>query len=217
MRLALPLVLASLLAAPAGGQDAPASAADVEGVWEMVEAAGVPYRDSLVFARLTITPDEVQTVTVFRDPDDGELIGQVERARYVVSDGQLVVRDGRSTTVLAARREADRLEVLDLETGVLLRLRAADSGDALDPALVGAWHGRRDGRPVVLRFGPDGSVSVQEEGGEPDTDAYVVAGPFLLFGGGPFGDEPVRYAVEAGGRLVLTSGAGRAEFLYADH
>ena len=215
MRPALPAALALLLtastlrfAASASAQPAP----DVLGTWELVEAVGNPYEDSLVFARVTFTESEVRTVFVFLDPDDGELIGQVESARYVVSAGQLVVRDAGDTTVLDVRRDGDRLDVHDLETGVLLRLHTADPAGSLDPALVGAWRGRRDGQPLVLRFGPDGAASVQEGDGGPDDEAYVVAGPYLLLG-----DAPFRYAVEdGGGRLVFTSDRGVEEFLPLD-
>lgn len=204
MRPLCPVVLSVLLAASASAQPA----LDVVGVWEMVDAEGVPYEDALVFARLTFTADALRTTSVFLDPDDGELIGQVEEARYVVSDGQLVVRDGAGTTVLAVEREGDRLSVLDLETGVLLRLAAADPAAGSDPALVGAWRAERDGRVAVLRFTPGGAVAVQEGGEAPDDETYTVAGPYLLIG-----DEPVRYAVEDGGRrLVLRSDSGTTEY-----
>ena len=56
-----------LLAPAAAAQDAP----DVVGTWELVDAENVPYDDLLVFARLTFTPDRLDAVYVFLDPDDG--------------------------------------------------------------------------------------------------------------------------------------------------
>lgn len=173
---------AAILAVPASGQD-------VVGTWEMTSAENVPYEDDLVFARMTFTGDEIRSTFVFLDPDDGELIGRLHEDRYFVSDGQLIVRDAGSTTVLDVARDRDELTVRDVETGVLFRLRAVDPITAMDPDVLGAWRGTRDGRDLTLRFRPDGVVEVQEgDAEEPDTARYTVAGPYLLLG-----DDPARY------------------------
>ena len=202
------LALAALVAGPALAQD-------VEGTWELTAAENVPYEDDLVFARLTFADGDLRRTFVLLDPDDGELIGQIEDARYLRSDGQLVVRDGRDVTVLDVVRDGDRLTVRDLETGVVLRLRAADPGGALDAALLGAWRaapGAAGGRGggLALRFLADGSVEV-ESGSDRDTERYVVAGPYLLVG-----DEPVRYGFArdaAGRRQLRLEGEGGATVL----
>ena len=192
--------LAALLAGPALAQD-------VEGTWELTAAENLPYEDSLVFARLAFADGDLRRTFVFLDPDDGELIGLIEDARYLRSNGQLVVRDGRDVTVLDVSRDGDRMTVRDLETGVVLRLQAADPEGALDPALLGAWRAAPDGRGggLALRFFPDGAVDVAV-GDDQDRERYVAAGPYLLVG-----DEPVRYGFArdgAGRRQLWLEGEG---------
>ena len=199
---ALPLVLA-LLAASASGQTrpapAPVPAPDVVGTWELVASQNVPYDDDLVFARLTFTADRVDAVYVFLDPDDAELIGRFDRGRYLVSAGQLVVRENNEVTVLDVVRDRTLLSVTDLETGVTLLLREADPAGAVDPQLVGGWEGLRRGEPFSVRFGADGRADVRQ-GDDLDTGDYVVAGPYVLLG-----DDPARYtfARDTDGRRQL--------------
>lgn len=202
MRPLLCLLLALPLAAPASGQD-------VVGTWELVAAEDVPYEDSLIFARMTFTGDVLRSTYVFLDPDDGELIGRLHEDRYLVSDGQLIVRGTGSTTVLDVDRVGDRLAVLDLQTGVRLQLRVADPALDRDPALLGRWRSAQGGR--VLQFHADGAVEVRDDGGDPDRLTYVVAGPYLLLG-----DRPYRYTRASDGdkpRLFLESDGERTEFL----
>lgn len=194
MSLRLAPLLAVLWAVPALAQ-----APDVVGTWELVAAENVPYDDELVFARLTFTADRLDAVYVFLDPDDAELSGRFEQARVIPSAGQLVVRDGVRVTVFDVVREATLLTVRDIETGVVLVLRSADPAGALDPDLVGAWSGTRNGRPFAVRFGADGRAEVRE-GDDRDEGDYVVAGPYVLLG-----DDPARYtfARDAAGERVL--------------
>ena len=202
VRRSLPLVFA-LLVASATGQTLPppvaAPAPDVVGTWELVAAENVPYEDDLVFARLTFTADRLDAVYVFLDPDDAELIGRFDRGRYLVSAGQLVVRDGADVTVLDVNRDRTLLTVVDLETGVVLLLREADASNAVDPQLVGGWEGVREGEPFAVRFGADGRAEVRQ-GDDRDDGDYVVAGPYVLLG-----DDPARYtfARDADGRRQL--------------
>ncbi|WP_143537255.1 hypothetical protein [Rubrivirga sp. SAORIC476] len=195
-----------LLAPAAAAQDAP----DVVGTWELVDAENVPYDDLLVFARLTFTPDRLDAVYVFLDPDDGELSGRFEDARVQASAGQLVVRDGAEVTVLDVTRDATLLRVLDLETGIVLNLRAADPEGALDPDLVGGWSGTRFGRPFGVRFGADGRAEVRE-GDDRDEGTYVVAGPYVLLG-----DDPARYTFRrdaSGQRQLVVEADGEESVL----
>ncbi|WP_420455078.1 hypothetical protein [Rubrivirga sp.] len=203
----VPLVLV-LCAAPVAAQVGPdvigpppaePVAPDVVGTWELVAAENVPVEDELVFARLTFGTDRFDAVYVFLDPDDAELSGRFERGRYLSSAGQLVVREGGDVTVFDVARDATQLTVRDVETGVVLLLRAADPALARDPDLVGAWAGARGGRPWGVRFDPDGRAEVRE-GDDRDTGDYVVAGPYVLLG-----DDPARYtfARDADGRRQL--------------
>ena len=180
------------------------SEADVAGTWELTAAENLPYEEDLVFARLTFDRGDLYRTFVLLDPDDSELIGQIAEDRYLVSDGQLIVRNGRDVTVWDVTRDAAELTVHDLETDVVLRLRVADAAGALDPALFGEW--RAEGGVGRLRFYPDGTVEVDGE-----REDYVVAGAYLLFG-----DEPVRYtvggAVDGAPRLVLSGEEGDATF-----
>ena len=212
MTLRLPLLVLALWGTAAAAQtreltlpppvDPPAP--DVVGTWELVAAEAVPFEDELVFARMTFTGDRMEAVYVFLDPDDAELIGKFEDGRYVVSAGQLVVRQRGDVTVLDVTRDRTLLTVHDLETGVVLLLREADPALALDPDLVGAWAGTRGGRPFGVTFGPDGRAEVREGDGR-DDGAYVVAGPYVLLG-----DAPARYtfARDAAGRRQLVVEAG---------
>ncbi len=167
-------------------------APDVVGTWELVAAENVPVEDELVFARLAFTADRFDAVYVFLDPDDAELSGRFERGRYLSSAGQLVVREGRDVTVFDVERDATLLTVRDVETGVVLLLRAADPGLARDPDLVGEWAGARAGEPFGVRFDPDGRAEVRE-GDHRDMGDYVVAGPYVLLG-----DDPARYTFARG-------------------
>lgn len=206
MRLAPLLSLALLLAAPV------ASGQDVIGTWELTAAENVPYEDSLVFARMTFTDDRIRSTFVFLDPDDGELIGRLNEDRYIVSDGQLIVRSTGSTTVLDVDREGDRLAVLDLQTGVQFQLTAADPTLDRDPALLGRWRSAHGDR--VLQFHSDGTVDVQDGDGEPDARSYVVAGPYVILD-----DEPFRYTLTHSGdgpRLFLEAHRERTEFLLVE-
>lgn len=205
------LALLVVLAGPALGQD-------VEGTWEMTAVENLPYEDDLVFARMTFADGDLFRTSVFLDPDDGELIGQISTERYLLSDGQVVVRGGRDVTVLDVVRTPGEMTVRDLETGVLLRLRAADPGGALDPALFGRWRSVPGGAgdvegaaaSLALEFFPDGTVSVQNDDGDLDRADYVVAGPYVLIG-----DEPSRYRfvrADSDRRLVLSGEGGETTF-----
>ena len=189
--------LAFVLAAPTSAQGVP----DVVGTWELTAAENVPYENELVFARMAFSSDELRSVFVFLDPDDAELQGRIHSDRYVVSDGQFVVRDAQSTTVLDVAREGTELTVRDVQSGVLFRLREADPAWALDPDLVGAWAGQIGSEQAVVTFSPDGAARVVEADGDTETVGYVVAGPYLLI------DEVAfRYAfarADGGRQLVL--------------
>lgn len=171
------------LATAASAQPAP----DVVGTWELVSSENVPAEDALVFARLAFTGDAMEAVYVYLDPDDAELSGRFEEGRYLVSDGDLVVRNDGRVTVLEVARDGTFLSVRDVETGAVLVLRETDPGRALDPDLFGAWAGVRRGAPFSVRFRPDGSAEVREAG-DVETGPYVVAGPYVLLG-----DDPARY------------------------
>ncbi|MEM1116075.1 MAG: hypothetical protein AAGJ11_06180, partial [Bacteroidota bacterium] len=189
---------------------------DVVGTWELTAAENVPYDDDLVFARMTFTADAVRSTFVFLDPDDGELIGRIHDDDYLVSGGQLIVRDAASTTVLDVQRDRDELAVRDLETGVRFRLRAVDPAMLLDPDVLGTWQGERGGRLLTLRFRPDGIVEViQGDDPEPDTETYTVAGPYLLLG-----NDPARYTftrdAEGTRRLVVDADGEETTFSPVD-
>ena len=203
----LRLVLLAAVAASAAAQTAPVEpvpvAPDVEGTWDLESAENVPLDDQLVFARLTFTGDEVRTLIVAL-ADDGDLSGERTRARYRVSDGQLIVREQSGVTVWAVARDQDRLAVRDLETGVVLRLRRAVPGVGIDPGLVGAWAGTRDGQPFAIRFRPDGVAEVQT-GDDADEGEWTAAGAYLVLG-----EDPARYGLRRGadGRRQLVVEAG---------
>ncbi len=198
-----------LLAAPASAQDVEGHG--IEGTWEMTAAENVPYESDLVFGRMTFTGDEVRSVFVFLDPDDAELEGRVHRDRYTVSDGQLIVRDARSATVLDVARDGTELIVRDVQTGVLFRLREADPALALDPDLVGAWRGLFGKEETTLTFSPDGEVAQVEADGDDATDPYVVAGPYLLIDEAAF---RYSFARDDGARqLVLENLGDRRSFV----
>ncbi|MGB3543356.1 hypothetical protein [Rubrivirga sp.] len=182
----LRLVCLLAVAVPVWAQPA-LEGADVAGTWELTGSANVPIEDALVFARLTITDDEIDAVYVFLDPDDGELSGRFERGRYVVSDGQLVVRENNQTSILEAERDGTFLEVRNPRSGSVLSFREVDPRLVLDPGLFGSWSGVRDGEPFAVRFRPDSRAEVRE-GDDLDEGDYLVAGPYLLLG-----DDPARY------------------------
>ena len=214
LRAAVLRLLACLfLAAPALAQPG-ALSAQIVGTWELAASENVPFEDALVFARVTITEDRIESLYVFLDPDDGELISQRERGRYRVNDGQLVVRERDGVTVIDASRDVGFLTLRDLETDVVLVLREAAPGSDRDRALVGAWAGTRDGAPFGVRFLPDGTAEVLR-GDDRDTGDYVVAGPYVLLG-----DEPARYsfASDAAGRrqLVVEADGERSVLAWAD-
>lgn len=201
----LPALVLVLLAVPALAQTP-----DVTGTWELVVAENLPHDDNLVFARMTFTEDRLDAVFVFLDPDDAELSGRFERARVFASAGQLVVRDGSQVTVFDVVREETLLTIRDIETGVVLLMRAADPAGALDPDLIGAWSGTRDGQPFAVRFRADGRAEVQE-GDDRDEGAYVVAGPYVLLG-----DDPARYTFArdaSGQRLLIVEADGEESIL----
>ncbi|WP_412060518.1 hypothetical protein [Rubrivirga sp. IMCC45206] len=207
----LRLAFALFLAVPAAAQVVPrapdAPSPDVIGLWELVSAVDVPADDALVFVRLAITADKIRAVYVYLDPDDGELSGRFDDGRYVVSNGQLVIRDGRSTTVWDAARDGTLLRVRDIESGVGLLLREADPSNARDPALLGAWEGVRDGERFAVEFRADGTAVVRR-GDDLDTGDYTVAGAYVLLG-----DEPARYTFRRGadGTRQLVVEADREE------
>ena len=177
MRLLLVALTSAALAAAASSQDL---AAEVEGTWELTAAENVPYESELVFGRMTFDGGVLRSVFVFLDPDDAELEGRIHRDRYRVSDGQLLVRDAQSTTVLDVVREGTELTVRDLQSAVAFRMRESNPDLAFDPDLVGAWHGQFGKEMTTLTFSPNGEVVLLEADGDEDTDAYVVAGPYLL-------------------------------------
>ena len=184
------LLLAALLAfsaAPAAQGVAPASTLIGEvGTWELVDAENTPGNDTPIFVRMTFTGRSMKTVTVYLDPDDGELSARVTDDAYIVANGQLIVRAPGSTTVLDVSRTtddvgADVLVVHDLRVGTRLRLRPANPAGALDPALVGAWAGQDRTHTWTFRFEPDGRSFVRRSGQDRDhEEPYTVAGPYLL-------------------------------------
>ncbi|MEM0960971.1 MAG: hypothetical protein AAGK21_00355 [Bacteroidota bacterium] len=178
-------VLFVLLSSAATAQTAP----NVIGTWELVASENVPVEDALVFARLTITDDRIETVYVFLDPDDGELAARFEDGRYLVSDGQLVVRSNNRVAILDATREGTFLRVHEVESGSTLTLREADPAGALDPDLLGTWAGTRGDVPFEVTFRADGTAEVLD-GDDRDTGRYVVAGAYLILG-----DDPARYTL----------------------
>ena len=205
LRLAL-LAAVAVSAVPASSQPTAAldpTAPDVVGTWDLESAENVPLDDQLVFARLTFTDGEVRTLLVAL-ADDGDLSGRRTRARWRASDGQLIVREAGRVTVWAVAREAGRLVVRDLETGVVLRLRLAAPGVGVDPGLVGAWAGTREGRPFAVRFRPDGTAEVRT-GDDRDEGEWTAAGAYLVLG-----DDPARYGFQrdADGRRQLVVEAG---------
>ncbi len=176
------------------------------GTWELIEAEDTPGGDTPIFVRMTFTGRSLKTVTVFLDPDDGELSARVTSDSYITSNGQLVVRATGSTTVLDVSRDtddvgADVLVVRDLRVGTRLRLRLhpADPAGALDPALVGAWAGQDQTHSWTFRFEPDGRSFVRRSGQDRDhEEPYTVAGPYLLV------DQDVYRFTFASNRLILS-------------
>ena len=195
-----------LLLALATGASAQPPLPETVGTWELVAAEDVPVDDALVFARLTITDAEIEQRSVFLD-GDGELTGRVQRGRYRVNDGQLVVRGLDGVTVLAVERAATFLTVRDLETGVRLTYREADPAGAFDPDLVGRWSGTLGGRPFSIRFDADGTGTSRRGDDDARDGRYVVAGPYLFLD-----DGPIRYTLARDGgerRLILEGGGQR--------
>lgn len=179
----------ALCTAPAAQQAAVAPASSVigeVGTWELISADDTPGDDAPVFVRMTFTGRSLKTVTVFLDPDDGELSARVTEDAYITSNGQLIVRATGSTTVLDVSRDtddvgADVLVVHDLRVGTRLRLRPADPAGGLDPDLVGAWAGQDRSNTWTFRFEPDGRAFVRRSGQDRDhEEPYTVAGPYLL-------------------------------------
>lgn len=203
----LRLALLAVVSVSATAQTAPVpdrpSAPDVVGTWDLESAENVPLDDQLVFARLTFTGDRIQSLLVAL-ADDGDLSGERTSLRYRASDGQLIVRQASGVTVWAVVRDQDRLAVHDLETDVVLRLRLAAPDAGLDPGLIGAWAGRREGKPFAVRFRPDGIAEVQT-GDDRDEGEWTAAGAYLVLG-----EDPARYGFrrDADGRRQLVVEAG---------
>ncbi len=189
LRLALLVVLAGSAAAQTG----------IAGTWELEGVEATPVEDELVFARLTVSDNRIDGLYVFLDPDDGELSGRRTRARYQVSDGQLIVRENNGVTVWDVIQIETGLRIHDLETGTILRFRRADASSSVDPALVGGWSGVRGDRPFALRLNPDGTAERTDDG-DRDTGVWAAAGAYLILG-----DDPARYTFvrDAGDRLQL--------------
>ena len=189
-------LLCATLALAAG---ASAQTAGLVGTWELEAVEASPVEDALVFARLAITDDRIRGLYVFLDPDDGELSARRTRARYRVSDGQLIVRENNGVTVWDVAQIATGLRVQDLETGTVLRMRRADPGSATDPGLVGTWVGTRAGRPFALRLGADGRAERIDDD-DRDSGEWAAAGAYLVLG-----DDPARYTFtrDAADRLQL--------------
>lgn len=188
-RLALLVVLAGSASAQTG----------LVGTWELEGVEASPVDDELVFARLTVSDDRILGLYVFLDADDGELSGRRTRARYLVSDGQLIVRENNGVTVWDVIQIATGLRIHDLETGTILRFRRADPGSAIDPSLVGAWTGTRGERPFALRLDADGTAERSDDG-DRDTGEWAAAGAYLVLD-----DDPARYTFvrDAADRLQL--------------
>lgn len=182
---ALVALTVALTVAPAAQDVAPSLVGEV-GTWELISAEDTPGTDTPVFVRMTFTGRSMKTVTVFLDPDDGELSARVTDDAYITSNGQLVVRAPGSSTVLDVSRDtddvgADVLVVHDLRVGTRLRLRPADPAAGFDPALVGAWAGQDRTTAWTFRFEPDGRSFVRRAGQDRDhEEPYTVAGPYLL-------------------------------------
>ncbi len=189
----LAAALLLLLSGPATAQGALGEV----GTWEMTTVENSPGDDVVVFTRMTFTGDRLVTTTVTLDPDDGELSALITDDAYIEANGQLIVRAPGSTTVLAVARDAAGLVVRDLRSGVILTLRPADPGEALDPALVGTWSGAGGGHAWRLRFEPDGRSFVSRDGGDDSEEPYTVAGAYLLI------DEDAYRFTFAGDRLML--------------
>lgn len=174
------------------------------GTWELIDAENTPGGDTPVFVRMTFTGRSMKTVTVYLDPDDGELSARVTDDSYITANGQLIVRTLGSTTVLDVSRDTDDvggdvLVVHDLRVGTRLRLRPADPDGGLDPALVGAWAGRDRTHTWTFRFEPDGRSFVRRSGQDRDhEEPYTVAGPYLLV------DQDTYRFTFASGRLMLS-------------
>ena len=188
-RLALLVLVASAASAQPG----------LLGTWELEGVEASPVEDELVFARLTVSDDRIDGLYVFLDPDDGELSGRRTRARYLVSDGQLIVRENNGVTVWDVIQIATGLRIHDLETGTILRFRRADPLFAIDPSLVGSWSGTREGKPFALRLDADGTAERTDDG-DRDTGEWAAAGAYLILG-----DDPARYTFvrDAADRLQL--------------
>ena len=212
--------LVALSAAPAAqgiGAGARPSVIGEVGTWELIEAEGTPGGDTPVFVRMTFTGRSLKTVTVFLDPDDGELSARVTEDSYITSNGQLVVRATGSTTVLDVSRDTDDvgagvLVVRDLRVGTRLRLHPADPAAALDPALVGAWAGQDRTNAWTFRFEPDGLAFVRRSGQDRDhEEPYTVAGPYLLV------DQDVYRFTFASSRLILSDDVDTIELSRVAH
>ena len=200
VRLALLAVLVS---------GAAAAQPDVVGTWELEAAETLPDDGTLVFVRLTVTDQEIETLTVTLWPN-GDLTGDRVTSRYLASDGQLVVRRLASVALWDVARDRDRLVIRDAEAGLVLRLRRADPAAAVDPALVGSWVGERGGRPFALRLQPDGTAEVGDPQ-RPDAGRWAAAGAYLVLG-----DDPARYTLARGAdgarQLVVEADGERTTF-----
>ena len=188
------------------------------GTWDLESAENVPLDDVLVFARLTFTGDEVRSLLVTID-GDGALHGDRTRARYRVSNGQLIVRKLGSVTVWDVARDADRLAVHDLETDVVLRMREVPPDAGLDPELGrhldwNAWRPPfhppprpgRGGRGPGRRRPRRGRAPVHRGGASgPPPGAYLV-----------LGEDPAHYGFQRdadGRRQLVVDGGGERTVL----
>ena len=73
--------LALLAVALAAGASAQAPMPEIVGTWELVGSENVPVDDALVFARMTITEDRIQTRSVFLVTGDGQLVEYITHVK----------------------------------------------------------------------------------------------------------------------------------------
>ncbi len=194
-----------------------AVAAFVEGLWELDAVSELPRASQeLVFARLTFADDRLTTTTVYLDPDDGRLYGLSRRDRYLVADGQVLVREDQRVRLLDIEPTTDddsRMTVRDIQDGIEMRLRRVDASVVHDPGLYGTWSvAPPDHREAItITFTPDGRA-VGTSGGDAFDVEYVVAGAYVITDN----RDTFRYTLsgthlvmERGDELILLSRAVR--------